>query len=131
MTNFLLSGQGPKGVPIHPWTDHSSSDVMPQLLATGHTHLCSASLGLVLPHCVPLTLILSNFNSSDPIFSNAIPATNPPPQLSASAYFFLLAYNFLLSYIRNTPCFHCRKMALPDTNDPHFFHDDIAAVHEE
>ena len=45
-------------------------------------------------------------------------------------YIFLLP-EFLLAYMRNTPCFHGRKMALPDTNDPHFFYDDIAAARKE
>ena len=56
-------------------------------------------------------------------------AQNPPPspQLSASACF----YYFFGPVIRNAPCFHCRKLALPNTNDPHFCDDDIAAAREE
>ena len=51
---------------------------------------------------------------------------NPPSHLQASALIF-----FLLAYVRITHCFHCRKMALPDSNDPTRplpFYDDIAAA---
>ena len=32
-----------------------------------------------------------------------------------------LAYILWFAYDRSTPCFHCRTMTLPDTNDPQFF----------
>ena len=57
---------------------------------------------------------------------------NPPP--IRSKRLLIACLNFLLAYIQNiqnTPCFHCRKMALPDINDPLFFYDDIAAAREE
>ena len=41
---------------------------------------------------------------------------NPlPPKKIISNIF---AWFFLLAYFRNTPCFHCGIMALPDTNNP-------------
>ena len=42
-----------------------------------------------------------------------------------------LLKKFLLAYIQNGPCFQGRKMALSDTNDHHFFYDDIEAAREE
>ena len=50
---------------------------------------------------------------------------NPPSPVVIERLYFRLAY------IRNTACIHCRKMALPDTNDPHFFYHEIAADREE
>jgi len=53
----------------------------------------------------------------------------PPPQLEARVCLtFSARLQCLLAYVRNTPFFHYRKMALPDTNDPHFFCFDIAAA---
>ena len=56
---------------------------------------------------------------------------NPPSKDKQALAEFFFACNFVIAYIRNTPCFHCKKMALPDTDDPRFFRNGIAAAREE
>ena len=55
----------------------------------------------------------------------------PPPIISKRLLLFIrLLIIFACLYLEH-PLFPRRKMALLDTNDPHFFYDDIAAAREE
>ena len=58
--------------------------------------------------------------------------SKPPPQIISKRLliFIRLLIIFACLYLEH-PLFPRKKMALLDTNDPHFFYDDIAAAREE